>query len=180
MLKITLLNTQLPRSGNGSSGSPFWLSSMSSCKINMSLGVSVPWRLPKWILSGSMNIYIDFTKFYFLYDFCMSVIILKSCKNTCVFKNEVASGAKLDVVGTLRVVGSKIKIQNSFKLRKMTNCFVVLKFDTRQLNWNTYSSDRFVIILWRPDKLQTIVDASDSHSVPRRRRVRTSMCEFVL
>lgn len=33
MLKITLLNTQPPGSGNGSGG-PFWLSSMSSCKIS--------------------------------------------------------------------------------------------------------------------------------------------------
>jgi len=35
MLKITLLNTQPPGSGSGSGGGgPFWLSSMSSCKIS--------------------------------------------------------------------------------------------------------------------------------------------------
>lgn len=34
MLKITLLNTQPPGSGNGGGGGPFWLSSMSSCKIS--------------------------------------------------------------------------------------------------------------------------------------------------
>lgn len=34
MLKITLLNTQPPGSGNSGGGGPFWLSPMSSCKIS--------------------------------------------------------------------------------------------------------------------------------------------------
>lgn len=34
MLKITFLNTHPPGSGNSCGGGPFWLSSMSSCKIS--------------------------------------------------------------------------------------------------------------------------------------------------